>query len=448
MANTYDVIILGGGNAGFGVSVIVHEAGKTIAFVEERDFGGTCPNRGCTPKKILVAAAHALHEIEIADAHGITVGKPKLDWSKLIRREKDMISYIPDAMAGLAEKRGDVFRGTAKFVGPNAVEVNGTVLEGENIVIATGSKPRPLPTPGAEHMITSDEVLSEESQPKEVVFIGGGVIAMEFSHVYARAGTKVTILEMMPRLLPRMEADAVAALQTESERIGVTVHTGVTVREITNAKGKLRVAYEHDGKEETVDADRVVNGAGRIANVDMLDLDAGNVKHDQIAVEVDEYLRSTSNPSVWVCGDCLVTSPQLSPIATYEGRIVGRNIVNGTTVKPDYSVIPSCVYTVPALSTVGLTEDEARDKGLTVKVSTNDMTGWISGKSYAESVAWAKVLVDESADRIIGAHMVGHQGEDLIHLFALAMRHGIAASTLKDDMFAFPTFSSDVKNLF
>ena len=162
MADTYDVIILGGGNAGSGVSAIVHEAGKKIAFVEERDFGGTCPNRGCTPKKVLVAAAHALHEIEMAATHGIKVGKPKLDWAKLIRREKDMISFIPGDMEGLAEKRGDVFKGSAKFTGPNAVEVNGRVLEGENIVIATGSKPRPLPIPGAEHMITSDEVLSEE----------------------------------------------------------------------------------------------------------------------------------------------------------------------------------------------------------------------------------------------------------------------------------------------
>ena len=448
MADKYDVIILGGGNAGFGVSAIAHEAGKKIAFIEERDFGGTCPNRGCTPKKVLVAAAHALHEIEIAGTHGIKVSKPKLDWSKLIQRTKDMISFIPDAMAGVAEKRGDVFRGSAKFISPNAVEVDGTVLEGENIVIATGSKPRPLPIPGAEHMITSDEVLSEESQPGEVVFIGGGVIAMEFSHVYARAGTKVTILEVMPRLLPRVEADAVAALQTESERIGITVKTSVDVKEITKANGNLRVVYEHDGKELTVDADRVVNGAGRIANVDTLDLDAGNVKHDRVAIEIDKYLRSTSNPSVWVCGDSLVTSAQLSPLATYEGRIVGQNIVNGPTVKPDYAVIPSCVYTVPALSTVGLTEEEAKDKGLDVKVSTNDMTDWFSGKSYAESVAWAKVLVDESEDRIVGAHMVGHQGEDLIHLFALAMRHGIPASKLKDDMFAFPTFSSDVKNLF
>lgn len=448
MTERYDVIILGGGNAGFGVSQIAHEAGKKIAFVEARDFGGTCPNRGCTPKKVLVAAAHALHEIEIAEVHGIAVDRPKLDWAKLIRREKDMIGGIPQSLEDLAGKRGDVFKGSAKFVGTDAVEVNGTRLEGDNIVIATGSKPRPLPIPGAEHLITSDEVLSRESQPDEIVFIGGGVIAMEFSHVYARAGTKVTILEALPRLLPRVEADAVAAVRAESERIGIAVTTEADVREIVQSNGKLRVVYRHDGRERMVAADAVVNGAGRIANVDGLDLEAGNVRHDRTAVEVDDYLRSTSNPAVWVCGDALVSSAQLSPLATYEGRIVGRNIVDGPTMKPDYSVIPSCVYTVPALSTVGLTEEEARDKGLEVRVSVNDMRDWFSGISYAETVAWAKVLVDPGEDRIVGAHMVGHQGEDLIHLFALAMRHGITASALKDGVFAFPTFSADVKSLF
>lgn len=447
MTNNYDVIILGGGNAGFGVSAVAHDAGKKIAFVEERDFGGTCPNRGCTPKKVLVAAAHALHEIEIAGVHCIDVDKPKLNWQKLIQREKDMISFIPDAMAGLAEKRGDIFRGSARFVGPNSVEVNGEVLKAENIVIATGSLPRPLPIPGAELMITSDEVLSEESQPTDVVFIGGGVIAMEFSHVYARAGTRVIILEAMPRLLPRVEADAVAMVRAESERIGVTMKTSVSVKEITRAKGKLRVLFEHKGSEHSLDADRIINGAGRIANVDSLDLDAANIKHDRIAVEVDDYLRSTSNSSVWVCGDSLTGSAQLSPLASYEGQIVGQNIVNGPKVKPDYSVIPSCIYTVPALSTIGLTEEEAKEKKLNVRVAVNDMTGWFSGKSYAETTAWAKVLVDENDDSIVGAHIVGHQGEELIHLFAMAMRYGITAAKLKEDMFAFPTFSSDVKNL-
>ena len=448
MPQRYDVIILGGGNAGFGVSAITHDAGKKLAFVEERDFGGTCPNRGCTPKKILVAAAHALNEIETASAHGIDVGKPKLDWTKLIRREKDMIGFIPDAMEGVAKNRGDVFSGSGRFVGQNAIEVNGSILEAENIVIATGSKTRTLPISGAEHLITSDEVLSEETQPSEVVFIGGGVIAMEFSHVYARAGTKVTILEVMPRLLPRVDTDAVAAVQAESERIGITVKTGVNVKSITKFGQKLVVDFEADGKKHELEADRVVNGAGRIANVGTLDLEAGNVKHDNIAVEVDDYLRSTSNPAVWLAGDALVTSAQLSPIATYEGRIVGQNIVNGPKIKPDYRVIPSCVYTVPTLSTVGLTEEEANKKGLGVRVTTNDMKDWFSGKSYAETVAWAKVLVDEKSDQIVGAHMVGHQSEELIHLFAMAMRHGISASEFKEDIYAFPTFSSDAKNLF
>ena len=191
MADKYDIIILGGGNAGFGVSAIAHEAGKKIAFIEELDFGGVCPNRGCTPKKVFVAAAHSLHEIELAEVHGITVGEPSLDWAKMVARKDDMIGFLPGAMEGLAGKRGDVFKGTGKFVGPNSIDVNGQVLEGDNIVIATGSKPRPLPIPGAELMITSDEVLSEETQPDEVVFIGGGVIAGAGSVGIKRAQTRI-----------------------------------------------------------------------------------------------------------------------------------------------------------------------------------------------------------------------------------------------------------------
>ena len=452
MSEHFDVIIIGGGNAGFGASAILNDAGKTIAFIEERDFGGTCPNRGCTPKKVLVAAAHALDEIERAPVHGITVGKPTLDWAKLIDREKDMIGFIPGAMADLAAKRGTVVRGRARFTGPNAVQVGDRALTADNIIIATGSRTRPLPIPGAEHMITSDDVLSERTMPGSVVFIGGGVIAMEFSHVYARAGAAVTILEALPRLLPRMDADAVDAIRAESERIGIAIQTSVTVDAVAPHGDQLAVRYSVDGQSHTVVADRVVNGTGRIANVEGLDLDTAGVAHDGLRIETDAHLRSTSNPAVWAAGDVLTTSAQLSPLATYEGQIVGRNIValndfGGPKHAPDYAVIPSSVYTVPALSTVGLTENDATERGLKFAVAVNDMTGWFSGKSYGETVAWAKTLVEVGTDRIIGAHMVGHQGEDLIHLFALAMKHGITASQIKAQVFAFPTFSSDVKNM-
>ncbi len=447
MTHFYDVIIIGGGNAGFAVSSVVQEAGKSVAFIEARDFGGTCPNRGCTPKKVLVAAAHSLDEIARASAHGIHVDGAELDWSALIRREQAMVSFIPDAMKGVAEKRGDVYEGTARFVGRNAVEVNGERLEAGHIVIATGSKPRPLPIPGAEHLVTSDELLSDPTRPERVVFIGGGVIALEFGHVFLRAGSEVTILEAMPRLLPRLEADAVAVLREDTERLGATVHTEVTVDAIEAVDGEFAVSYRLGDRTHVVRADRVVNGAGRVANVDTLDLDAAGIVHDGVRIDVDEHLRARSNPHVWVAGDALVYSAQLSPLATYEGRIVGENIVAGPAESPDYRVIPSAVYTIPALATVGLTEADARAGGLRVRVSTNDMREWFSGKSYAEPVAWAKVLIDEDTDQLLGAHLVGHRGEELIHTFSLAMQHGITATALKNSMFAFPTFSSDIKNL-
>ncbi len=448
MVHYFDIVIIGGGNAGFGVSQVAAEAGKSLAFIEDWDFGGTCPNRGCTPKKVLVAAGHALHEIALAPKHCIQVGEAKLDWAALIDREKAMIDHIPGAMAELAAKRGRVFRGRGRFVGPKSVRVGEEVLEAENIVIATGSTPRPLPIPGAEHMITSDEVLSEREQPGEVVFIGGGVIAMEFSHVYVRAGTRVTVLEALPSLLPRADGDAVAQLRAESERLGIAVRTGVKVTGVVPEAGRLRVDFEQEGAVQSLLADRVVNGAGRVPNVADLDLDAGGIEHEGLRIAVEPTLRSRSNPAVWVCGDALSTTAQLSPVATYEGRLVGRNIVEGAGLAPDYASLPTCVYTVPALASVGLTEVEAAEQGLKVKVTQSDMRDWFSAITYAESVAWAKTLVEEESGRIVGAHLVGHQGEELIHLFALAMRFGITAAQLKEQIFAFPTFSSDMKSVF
>src|SRR5256885_25303 len=242
--------------------------------------------------------------------------------------------------------------------------------------------PRRLPIPGAEHMITSDEMLSERELPGSVIFVGGGVISLEFGHVYARAGTEVTILEALPQLLPAMDADAVAQLQAESERIGIRVKTNVSVKSIEPGNGGLRVTFVHDGREQMLEANRVVNGAGRIANVDTLDLEAGNVAHANGRVTIDAHLRSTSNPVVHVCGDAVPISPQLSPIATYEGDIVGRNIVEGPKHKPDYDSMASSVYTVPPLASVGLTEAAARLKGLSIDVHANDMLDWFSAKTY------------------------------------------------------------------
>jgi glutathione reductase (NADPH) len=454
MARNFDVVILGGGNAGMGVTVATREAGLTVAMIEPDLLGGTCPNRGCMPKKVLVAAAHALDEIARAGAHHIAVGRPSLDWAALIDREKDMIRPIPAALEGAMKRRGvEVIRGRGRFIAPNAVAVDGERLEASHIVIATGAKPRRLPFPGAELMITSDDVLSERRLPERVVFIGGGVIALEFSHVYARAGAQVTILEMLPRLLGNFDEDAVAQLQGESERIGIAIHTGVEVQRIEQAGERLRVIYRESGRESgserAVEAERVVNGAGRIAEIEDLDLAAGNVamEHDGGRIALDRYLRSTSNPAVHVCGDAVAATPQLSPVATYQGRIVGRNIVEGARHVPDYASIPSCVFTVPTLASVGLTQAEAAAQGMQPRVAVNDLHEWLSGRTYAETAAWAKVLIERETDRILGAHILGHAGEELIHIFALAMQHGITAGAVRDLVCGFPTFSADIKSM-
>ena len=445
---TFDVVILGGGNAGIGVTGPVRRAGMSVAMIELHDLGGTCPNRGCTPKKVLVAAGHALHEIERASAHHISVGKPKLDWSALIGREKDLIKDIPANLArSMALRNVEVINGHAVFAGANSIRVGDRHLQARHIVIATGSKPRPLSIPGAEHMITSDEMLSDRELPETVIFVGGGVISLEFGHVYARAGAEVTILEALPQLLPAMDADAVARLQSESERIGIRIMTGVGIKRIEPANNRLRVVFTHNGIEHATEADRIINGAGRVANVDTLNLAAGNVEHASGRVAVDQHLRSTSNPSVYVCGDAVPTSPQLSPIATYEGDIVGRNIVEGPIYSPDYGSMATSVYTVPALAAVGLTEAAAKQKGFAVKVHSNDMHDWFSARTYAETVAWSKIIVDQLTDRILGAHFVGHAGQELVNIFGLAMRFGITAGQIKDYVYAYPTFSSDIKHM-
>ena len=205
--------------------------------------------------------------------------------------------------------------------------------------------------------------------------------------------------------------------------------------------------FTHDGDEHATEADRVVNGAGRVANMDELDLASGWVEHDHGRVAVDDYLRSVSNLRVYVCGDALATSPQLSPLANYEGDIVGRNIVESAKHRPDYEGMATAVYNSRACR-CGTTEAAARQKGLAVGVHVNNMLGRFSAKTYAEAVAWSKIIVDRATDRLVGAHFVGHDGQELINVFGLAIKFGNTARQLKDHVYAYPTFSADIRHMF
>ena len=442
----YDMLAVGAGNAGLGAAFVARDAGMSVAVVEKRDVGGTCALRGCVPKKVLVAAAQVLHQISLAPAHHIEVGPVRLDWAKLIARERSFTADVSESFEAQLERRGiNLLRGPARFVGPNRLAVNETVVEAKKIVIATGSKPRPLPLPGAHHLITSEDLLGMSELPESLVFVGGGVIGLEFSHVLARAGCKVTILEATARLLPAMDEDAVRILHAESERIGIEIVTGVTIEAIAAVGNRFAVHAIVAGESRRFGCDRVAHGAGRVADLDDLDLEAGGIDHDGAKITTTEYLRSRTNASVYVAGDALWSSPQLSPLATYEGRLAGENIVNGDRARPDYASVPASIYSVPALASVGLTEEAARAAGHDMIVKKNDMREWRSARTYAETAAFSKVIIEKASGRILGAHLVGHGAEEVIHLFAFAIKHGVTAQALAGTVYGYPTFSSDIK---
>jgi glutathione reductase (NADPH) len=404
--------------------------------------------RGCVPKKVLVAAAQLLHQISLAPAHHIEVGSVRLDWGKLIARERGFVAGVSESFEKHLAMRGiDLLRGPARFIGPNRVAVNGTVLEAKKIVIATGSKPRTLSIPGADSLVTSEDILTMAELPESLVFIGGGVVALEFSHVFARAGCKVTILEAAERLLPAMDDEAVSVVHAESERIGIEIVTGVSVERI-EMQGNVNVVHARvGGQSRRFAGEQIANGAGRIADLDELDLDAGGIDHDGTKISVDTYLRSRSNTNVYVAGDALWSSPQLSPLATYEGRLVGENIAAGDSMTPDYASVPANVYTVPALASVGVTEAAAKAAGHDYIVKINDMREWRSARTYAETAAFSKIIIENGSRRILGAHLAGHGAEEVIHLFAFAMKHGVSADGMAATVYGYPTFASDIKHM-
>jgi glutathione reductase (NADPH) len=441
-SEAFDLVVIGGGNAGVAAAGVARRAGWRVALVEEDLLGGTCPNRGCVPKKVLVAACEVVDHARRARGHGVT-GELRIDWDELQARRRSIVEPIPASTeASLAGRGVELVRGRARFVAPRTIEVGGRRLTGRKIVIATGSMPRPLSFPGAELVSTSDELLAMPRVPRTAAFVGAGVIGMELSHVLVRAGCeRVVLLELGPRALPAAEADVVGVLVEHGRTLGIELRAGVQVRAV--AREGERLAVEVDGDRIVVD--RVFHGAGRVPRLDGLELQAAGITLDRGRVALGPDLRCTEDADVAIVGDAAPGLPQLSPLATSLGRLAGRNLIEDRRDAPDLAAVPSCVFTIPTLAQVGLTEDRAKERGVEVAVTRTDgITGWISGRTHHEACAFAKVLVGRDG-QIVGAHLLGHGAEETIHLFAMAMRHRIGAAELAAGDAAYPTFSSDVK---
>ncbi len=347
MDDAYDLIVIGAGNAGQAAAAIARAAGWRVAIIEARDVGGTCPLRGCVPKKVLAAASEVADLVRRAPALSIDVGPQALDWTALIARERTFVDGVPAAMKDDLLRQGiDVIEGRARFVDPHAISVSGrgAPLRARKFLVATGSVPRALPFPGGDRLLTSDDLLELATLPPSVAFVGAGVIAFELGHVMARAGARVTLLESAPRALPGHDAGAVDWLIAASAARGIDVRVGVDVRSVGDAPDGTRlVRYDvraDSGQPQELRVHAVAHGAGRVADLDTLDLAAAGVETDGVGPRLDDAHCSRSNPDVWFAGDAVPGKPQLSALATYEGRLVARNLISGESQAPDYALDP------------------------------------------------------------------------------------------------------------
>jgi glutathione reductase (NADPH) len=441
---TYDLVVIGSGTAAQVVSSRVRAAGWSVAVIDHLPFGGTCALRGCDPKKMLISGAEAIDVARRMRGRGVT-GELAVSWPDLIAFKRTFTDPVPANHERRYAERGiDAFHGKARFTGQTTIEVDGQTLQTRHVLIATGARPVPLTFPGAEYLIASDQFLELEQLPERVVMVGGGYIAAEFSHIAARAGAKVIVLQRAERMLTRFEPELVGWLMEKFSEIGVEVRTGTAVGSIERAGSGFRVRARTGSQEIAVEAALVVHAAGRVPDLDALNLSAAGIAVENGRIVLNEFLQSVSNPAVYAAGDAAAKGPPLTPVSSHDGKVVALNLLEGNQHRPDYRGVPSVAFTLPPIAAVGLGEVAARAGGLKFRVNSQKVPDWYTARRVAEMVYGFKTLIEDGSERVLGAHLVGPHADEIINLFALAIRHGLTADDLKQTIFAYPTGASDI----
>lgn len=441
---SFDLLIIGTGTAAMVAASRVRSAGWSVAVIDEKPFGGTCALRGCDPKKMLVAAAEAIDSSRRMCGNGI-VGDVRIDWSEVIAFKRTFTDPIPGKHEHRYHEKGiSTFHGRARFTGPNSLSVAGHELQARHILIAAGAEPMRLGIPGEQHLLDNEAFLAIETLPSRIALVGGGYVAAEFSHIAARAGAAVTILQRGPRILGQFEPELVGWLMDAFDAIGVEVRTRTTVTAIEKTAETFTVHAKTDGRAAAVEADLVVHAAGRTPALAHLDLEAGGVANERGRLLLNEHLQSVSNPAVYAAGDAAQTGPPLTPVSSHDAKVVAANLIDGNHAKPDYRGVPSVAFTLPPIAAVGMSEEEARRSGIPHNVKSERASGWYTARRVAEAVYGYKTIVEEASGHILGAHIVGPHADEVINLFGLAIRYNLTADDLKQTMFAYPTGASDI----
>ena len=443
----YDLVVIGAGTAAITAAMRIRAAGWAVAVIDFRPFGGTCALRGCDPKKLLIGGVEALDHANRMRGKGI-VGDSTIDWKQLMAFKRSFTDPVPQKMEAQFKAKGiDTYHGKARFVARNTLQVEGVRLEAKYTLIASGAEPVKLNIPGEEHLLDNESFLALDAVPDRVVLVGGGYIAAEFSHIAAGAGAKVTVLQRGDRMLKEFDADLVGWLMESFQKLGIDVRTNTTVLGVKKTARGYTVVSSNDGKQSTIEADIVVHASGRAPDFDSLDLAAGGVTTEKGRLKLNEFLQSVSNPSVYAAGDAARMGPPLTPVSSHDAKVVVANLLGGNQQKPNYFAVPSVAFTIPPIAAVGLTEARAHELGFKFRVQSIKAPTWFTARQQAASVYGFKVLVDENSGHILGAHLVGPHVDEVINVFALAMRHGLTSEDLKTTMFAYPTGASDIGSM-
>lgn len=441
--HTYDAVVVGSGTSAYFVVDGLNNAGKRVAIVDERPYGGTCALRGCQPKKYLVCNAEAVATAQHLVGRGI-VTAPQTDWRALQALKNEFLDGRSEGEVQEWQAAGvATYHGRATMTGKNEVTVGENILKADHIVLATGATPRRADIPGAEFVHDSEHFLNLPELPDRIVFIGGGYISFEFAHVAIRAGAKqVTILHRSAQVLKAFDSDIVEVVVEAGEAEGIHTVINETPASVSKDENGLTIETASGSRYE---ADLVIEATGRVPNLSVLAGDHGAVEHSSRGVKVNPFLQSVSNPNVYAVGDCAATDYMLATVADEEGKTAARNILEGNARTVDYSVTPSAVFTIPSIGSVGLTEAQAKGMGLDFRVNRGHTTGWPSAKRIGEKHGAYKILIDNQTNQIIGAHLARHNAAEAINTLALAMKHQIKAVDLADFMWAYPTITSDLK---
>lgn len=441
----YDLVVIGTGASASSPAYLCRGAGWKVAVVDKNPFGGTCALRGCDPKKVLVGAADIMDSIKRMQGKGIDPGST-LNWEDLMAFKRTFTDPVPGKNEKAYEEAGiEMYHGTASFISHNQLQVNGEQMEFGHLLIASGARPQPLKIIGEEHVRTSDDFLELEHLPDRLVFIGGGYISFEFAHIAARAGAEVHIIHRSANPLKHFDQDLVAQLVKRSREVGIQVHLDTQPESIEKDGEGYVVHAKRNGEAIRMECDMVFHGAGRIPDIDALDLDTGNVKGDRKGIAVNEFLQSVSNPLVYAAGDAAATRGlPLTPVGAMESIVAAANMMEGNHKKPDYEVMPSVVFTQPKLAMVGMTEEEAIKNGIEVDVNLLDTSGWAAYRRINDPHAMVKILKDRKTGEIIGAHVLGSDADVLINTFALIMKFHLPADEVRKMIFGYPTTTSNL----